>query len=57
MCRPMEEAAQLREDIRELLLLMGHVVETAGDRVLLEACAEVLRERLDQLAQIEDAAA
>ena len=53
----MEEAAQLRDDIRELLVLMGHVVETDGDRVLLEACADVLGKRLDRLAHVEDAAA
>jgi hypothetical protein len=53
----MGEAAQLREDIRELLFLMGAVVERDGDRVLLEACADVLRERLDRLGEIEDAPA
>ena len=53
----MEEAAQLREDIRQLRAMMDRVVATDGDRLFLNACGDVLRKRLDRLARVEDAVA
>jgi hypothetical protein len=44
-----DEAAGLRDDVAELRALIDTLLDRDGDGDLLDACADVLRERLERL--------
>jgi hypothetical protein len=48
----MDEADHLREDIEELRFLIDSALDRDADRITIQACAELLRERLEQLRAI-----
>jgi len=48
----MDEAGRLREDIAELQWLIDGAFDPDADRVAIQACAEMLRERQERLRAI-----
>ena len=48
----MDEARRLREDIEELRWLIDAALDRDADRLTIQACAELLRERQEQLRAI-----
>jgi hypothetical protein len=48
----MDEADRLRGDVAELRTLIDSVLDR-GDSNLVDACADVLRDRLERLAELE----
>jgi len=49
----MDDVHALREDIAELRSIIDSVLDRHGDRALLEACVDVLRDRQERLDALE----